>query len=65
MGMNRQPKKIANDIIDFGLDYALKNQDDPRKRAKAYRRIAEEFLTLASQMEYELDANWSDELNVY
>lgn len=52
-----KPKKLANEIINSGLDYALKNQEDPSKRVKAYRLIAAEFLELASQMEYELDVH--------
>lgn len=50
-----KPKNIANEILDFGLEYALKHQDDPRKRVKAYRKAATEFLDIAAQME--LDVN--------
>lgn len=55
-----KPTKLANEIVDYGLDYALKSQDDPRKRVKAYRKIAKEFLELSAQMEYELDVNWNE-----
>lgn len=52
---NRKPKKLASEIVDSGLDYALYQQPDAKKRIKAYRLAAEEFHVLAAQMEFELD----------
>lgn len=40
-------KKLADEIVASTLSFALDNQDDADKRAKAYRKAARELLEIA------------------
>lgn len=49
-----KPKRLAKEIVDRGLTYALDQEKDPEQRIKAYRKVAKEFNELADEMEREL-----------
>ena len=53
--MSKKSKKLANEIINSGLDYALYREKNPKTRIKAYRQVAQEFNLLADQMSWEID----------